>query len=92
MRLHKLIDILDGGGHQAVEIEQIQPYRNLLRAYFKAYNNDEPMLIPVSVTNNSAYCLIAPASEVYDAIFAYDEESITDMELLEQYSQYIQPL
>ena len=92
MRLKQLIEMLDGGGHQAVEIEQIQPYRNLLRAYFEAYNSDEPMLIPVSVTNNSAYCLIAPASEVYDAIFAYDEEANDDEELLEQYTQYIQPL
>jgi len=93
MRLQEIINILDNSiSTQAIEISLIQPYRNLIRAYFKAYNSNTPMLIPVSVTNNSAYCLVAPACEVYDAIFAYDEEANSDEELLEQYLQYIQPL
>ena len=92
MRLSELIDVLDGGGHQAVEIGQIQPYRNLLRAYFKAYKSGEPMLIPVTVTNNSAYCLIAPSSECTDAVIAYDAEAASDDEIMEQYLQYVQIL
>lgn len=93
MRLSELINVLDNsGGHQAVEIGQIQPYRNLLRAYFQAYYGGEVMLIPVTVTNNSAYCLIAPGSECTDAVIAYDEEAAGDEELMEQYLQYVQIL
>lgn len=92
IKLHELIDALDGGGHQAVEIGKIQPYRNLLRAYFQAYYRDTPVLIPIMVTNSLCYCLIAPGSECTDAVIAYDEEAAGDEELMEQYLQYIKPL
>lgn len=92
MRLSELIETLDGGGHQAVEIGQIQPYRNLLRVYFKAYYRDTPVLIPNMVTNSLCYCLIAPGSECTDAVIAYDAEAADDDELMESYLQYVQIL
>ncbi len=92
MRLQELIETLDGGGHQAVEIGRIQPYRNLLRAYFQAYYRDTPVLIPIMVTNSLCYCLIAPGSECTDAVIAFDEEAAGDEELMEQYLQYVQIL
>lgn len=92
MKLHELIETLDGGGHQAVEISFIQPYRNLLRAYFKAYYRDTPVLIPIMVTNSLCYCLIAPGCECTDAVIAFDEDAAGDDELMEQYLQYVQIL
>ena len=92
MRLQELIETLDGGGHQAVEIGRIQPYRNLLRAYFQSYYRDTPVLIPIMVTNSLCYCLIAPGSECTDAVIAFDEDAAGDEELMEQYLQYVQIL
>jgi hypothetical protein len=89
MKLKELIDMLDGDGTQAVEISQIQPYRNLLRAYFSAYYTSAPVLIAVAVFNAAQYCIIAPSDEIHDAIVAYDVEAAADEELMETYTCYI---
>lgn len=91
MKLHEIIDTL-ADGTNAIEYGKLHPYLKSLKTYYKAQFNSEPCLIPVAVFNAAQYCLIAPQGEIYEAIRAYDSDTLEDEELFESYLSYVRPL
>ena len=84
MKLHEIIETFENG-KQAILTELLVPYKKQLLTYYTDYFcNSNPVLMITSVTNNSAYAIIVPDCELYEAIQEYYDEEATeeDIELI----------
>ena len=74
MKLREIIDTLIDGT-QAVDLEDIQPYRRSIRTYLQDYfgTRFELCIIPVFVTNAFCGVIIGCYGEIFEALEQYGE-------------------
>jgi len=82
MKLHEIIDIvIDGDDTNAVRLDYIERYRNSLRTYLKNYYGEPIYILVTVITNNSAYGLLSPLSEIDQRIINWSQvDNLTQSE------------
>lgn len=74
MKLRGILDLLIAG-EQAVNLEDIEPYRRSIRTYLQDYfgSRFELCIIPVFVTNACCGVIVGCYGEIFDALEKYGE-------------------
>ena len=79
MLLHQILESLEDP-KKAILTESLFPYRKSLLTIFERKFICTPILMVVSVTNNSAYAQIVSADEFHEAATDYFEELPEDLD------------